>query len=703
MDRIGTPSQCPSEMITCEFCGLPSHDRYCCSGCETAHLIQSARDPVSRSRALRKLVVSAFISMNLMTLNLGFNDDPKSPGVVGLMSMLLSFLVFGLLGPTLLRSTVRSLKERRVTIEFLFLIGVLAAQILSVRDVLSQVGPIYFDTTGILLVVYTLGKWVSAQSRFKAVEESRALLEGEVQTQSRLLRTGEVENVPLNGLLPGDRIQVFENQVLAADGLILSGSGLVRETLFSGEPLPAYRKTGDQIFAGSRLIDGTLVVEIQRLGPSTRLQGILDSVESALHNRCRALMIADQLTARFIPAVLVATAVVFAFWLKVDGPESALLNSLSVLLIACPCAFGLATPLALWSGISSLASLGFYVRDADAMERLGEIDTIVFDKTGTLTDARCSPEAWVFDDSLSARERELLRRVIAAVESHSAHPYAKLLRSRHRPSKQVRVSSVSSLPGIGLRAQAEADGQIFEIAVGNDKLLVQPSEVSVALKFRKRLTGTDGVIKELYVQLSGGIAALIPIQETLREDLNALQSSLVGVSRIEIMTGDPNPASDALFEKYGISVQHGLSPEDKASAVRELQSKGSRVLFIGDGVNDTPAMAESHVSIALRSEIDSPLRVSSIGFAGSNLQQIASAIELSTRVRSRIKSNLRWMLIYNLFAMGIAGCGMLNPVFAAISMSLSSIFVSWRSLNVHDAKKPETKTNLATSRANSSI
>ncbi|HLE00194.1 MAG TPA: heavy metal translocating P-type ATPase [Bdellovibrionota bacterium] len=681
----------------CSFCGsscpAPIHAEraFCCHGCRIAYQLRNEtpakpNDP-SRTTIIRNLVISAFLGVNSMSLNLGYNAEyttEPSLRYLGFISFLSSVIVLILLGKPLAREAWQRLLARSISIELLFVLGIGATFMLSTMDLVFKSGPIYFETTSILLVVYTIGKTIGARIRFKALEEAQALTDTVSPKYQKIHADGSRKDVPSSQIARDDVIVIAPGEVIPADGKILQGLSHVSEMMFTGEPIPALRKQGHRVFQGTRVHDGELAVRVLANGNETRLHRLLAEVQKTMDLPTPWQTDADRLVAWFLPAVLVTAFGTFGYWWSHADFMTGLMNALSVILVACPCAMGLATPIALWAGFGAFTRLGFAIIDPTAIQRLSGVTVIIFDKTGTLTGAECEAVDFVpslSDNSLPTYTRARILALIRSIERYSDHPYAKSLRAIPLESEEeltrFSVTQVTPLPGIGISATVEMDGQRLAVSIGNDGLLSSRPSVEI------NPPESSSARKTLFVKIGNELIGSVYLHERPKQDLQQLFARL-GLP-IEIFTCDPSP-HPSLFK---VPVRSGLTPSDKSKAILELQDNGQRVLFVGDGVNDTPAMSVATVSIALNSGAEPAKHVASLNFAGQNLEVIATAIDCSRRIGQAIRANLVWALIYNVAGILLAAFGMITPVIAAVLMTCSSLLVALRAHRLHVRLVPQ--------------
>ena len=579
----------------------------------------------------------------------------------GLIACALASLFF--LGGDLVRSAVASLRERRVSVDLLFLVTLLGALTGSLVSSFTHTGSVYYEVVSILIVVHTVGKMLGARSRLaalKAVDRTRQTFDG---CQVRL-EDGRVEDRPASAVTAADCGGVSPGGAIAVDGEILSGRGYVQTTSMTGEWRPVPHGPGDRVLAGTFSVDGNF--EIRATPGPRRLDAILHEVEQARVAPSRLQRQADTLMAWFLPLVVGVSVATFCFWLMRAPWDRALFNAMAVLLVACPCALGLATPVAVWGGLARFARFGLVARTGDFIEVLARCDTACLDKTGTLSGESLRVLAWNTSPDWSDREA-WLKAAVNALEASSHHPVAKALKKVcHLISdKPAEAAGVREEPGRGVVGRVkDARGAWVEVRVGERAL-------------HAGLAGADGLgDKMIFVSVDGSLAAEITLGETWRAGLTETLAELkaLGLS-VEVLTGDPHPPAD-----LGVPLRGGLSPADKHARVNELVAAGRTVLFAGDGVNDAAAMSVADASIAMRGGSELARAAALAVFAGEDLRFLPEAIRTARRIRESVRSNLLFASAYNLAGMALAAAGMLHPVAAALLMVGSSTWVSVRAL-----------------------
>jgi heavy metal translocating P-type ATPase len=575
----------------------------------------------------------------------------------------LGALIF--LGGDLVRSAWFSVCERKISIDLLFLVTLLGAFAGSLVSTLTHAGSVYYEVVAILIVVHTAGKMLGARSRvaaLRAVDETREKFE----FCDLVNKDGSVEHVPVSTLVAGAYVRVAPGGAISVDGELISGRGYVQETSMTGEWRPTARGPSDRVLAGTFSVDGSF--EIRADGGARRLDAILEAVGRARLAPSRLQQQADRLMAWFLPLVVGVSLATFAWWFGHGPWAQALFNAMAVLLVACPCAMGLATPVAVWGGLARLAKLGLVTRTGDFIDVLSRVDALCIDKTGTLSVDTISVKAWRIETDFLGRET-WLKEAVAAVEEGLAHPIAMAL--RHEVDKigrtTVQVTNRRIEPGRGVVAEV-SDGLSADVTLAIGEW---------GLGHEKEAPTKDGG-KSVYVFADNELAATIELEERWRVGMAEVFATLRGLGiEAEVLSGDPR-ARETLGG--AVEVRGGLTPAQKLERVDALVGAGRVVLFVGDGLNDAAAMGAAQASIAMRGGADLARASAMAVFVGDALFFLPQAICLAREARRSIRTNLLFASAYNIIGMALAAAGVLHPVAAALLMLGSSVFVSVNAL-----------------------
>lgn len=640
--------------------------------------------------------VGILIAGNSMTVSLAVNTSettPQEAAVVHAVLGGLAMLSLALLGLPLIRNTWAAVRGRRITLEGLFVSGVVGAFTASAVAALTGRGDVYFEIVSILLVVYAFGQQVTTGAQERALSATRAWAP-EHTTCTRLDEDGNECTVNLSEIRPGDRVRVDPGESIPVDGVIEDGMAWIREAEMTGEAFAVVRRPGDPVWAGTHSLDAGIVVRAASAAGERRIDAIVDAVERARSQPTSWQHLADRLVALFLPLVLVISAATFAVWTMLDHWTVGLFNAMTVLLVACPCALGLATPLAAWAALGRLAGRGLIAKSGAVIEALNEIDIAVFDKTGTLT----APTLTLRDlvSRGDAADRQEVRNAVQILERASGHPIATAFRDLvHAPSG--RVSETRVLPGVGFSGRIEvADGDPETWTVGDpDGLGVADDAVWNDLV--RDLEAPTGA-RILAVLRRGRPVAAAAIDEHQRVGMAEALIELKELGMIsEVFTGDrAERTRDIDVDR----ILANLDPDDKLHEVRGRRQAGHRLLYVGDGVNDAAAMAASDVGIAVAEGADLALEAADISWHGGDLRTIPWAVSLARRTVSTIRSNLVIALAYNAVGISLAVAGILHPVAATILMTCSSLIVTWRATGVLADDQQEAEAALVRSVAN---
>jgi heavy metal translocating P-type ATPase len=622
--------------------------------------------------------VGAVLAGQAMLLGLVVNLTPPAGGARWLLHaalMLSSFAALAILGRPLLQSAVGELRRHRVSIELLFLAGIGGALGASVYSTFSGVGAVYYEVVALLLTVYSIGQTLGAQSRARALAETRRL-QRTFETCQKIAGDGAITATRVEEIQAGDQIRVLAGEAIPIDGRVIHGQAFVCETPLTGEPFPVVRRPGDAVFAGSYSEDGELRISATVPGNRRRLDGLLSALQAAQERPCRIQTQADRIVRWFLPLVLSVSVTTFLFWIWRAGWPAGLFNALAVLLVACPCAMGLATPIALWGALASLAARGLVVRNGDAIERLAGLDCMVFDKTGTLSEEQCS----LIDLALTGpvKERQVITDQLRAVQNATWHPVARAFHSLNTTAAQsvFQVQSLKTVPACGVEAWIESDqGAEHRLQIGRRELLPDLSNETELLSSLRRAPDDDLV----YVAVDGRLRAIAAVRERMRasagETLRWLKAQ--GIECI-VMTGD-RPERAARLPGLD-NVQGRMTPQDKAEQIKNLRQAGHQTGFVGDGINDAPAMQEASLGIALAHGAGVTTAGADAVLHGGDLRVLPWAVALARQVHGSIRSNLIFATAYNAIGMALAATGFLHPVVSALLMVVSSFTVSWRAL-----------------------
>nr|WP_283805559.1 heavy metal translocating P-type ATPase [Bradyrhizobium tropiciagri] len=560
----------------------------------------------------------------------------------------------------------------------------------ALRDMHGAVA-VYFEAAAVITVLVLLGQVLELRARAQTSGAIRALLGLAPKTARRITEHGD-EDIDIDAIKVGDRLRVRPGEKVPVDGVVVEGSAVIDESMVTGESMPVTKAEGASVIGGTVNQSGGLVMRAEKVGRDTMLSRIVDMVAKAQRSRAPIQRLADRVAGWFVPAVIAAAVLAFIAW-SVFGPEPrltfALVAAVTVLIIACPCALGLATPMSIMVGVGRGAHSGILIRDAQALERMEAIDTLVIDKTGTLTEGK--PKVVRVIAAEGVDESELLR-LAASVEQGSEHPLAQaiLAAAKERKLASSAVSDFASPSGKG--ATGTVDGK--QVALGNAVLMAEQKIATVALDQAAEAARRDGATA-IYVAIDGSIAGVIAIADPVKPSAtSALQALRAEGLRIVMLTGDNETTARAVAKTLGIDeVEAGVLPERKSEVVQRLRGEGRTVAMTGDGVNDAPALAAADVGIAMGGGTDVAIESAGITLLTGDLMGLVRARRLSVATMRNIRQNLAFAFVYNAAGVPIAA-GVLYPLFGillspmvgAAAMALSSVSVIGNALRLSQVK-----------------
>ena len=572
------------------------------------------------------------------------------------------------------RATVANLRHGTTTMDTLVTLGTTTAYLWSAGALLLGGDTVYFEVAAGVTVLLLLGRMLEAHSRRRAGAALRDLLEAAPETVARLDASGQEDVVRIEDLVPGDRVVVRPGQRIPVDGVVGEGEAVLDTSLMTGEPLPVDVGPGDAVAGGTVVKGGSLTVRAVAVGADTQLARMARLVETAQLGKAAAQRLADRISAVFVPAVVLLSVATVGGWLLAGAaPDAALTAAIAVLIVACPCALGLATPMALLVGTGRAAQLGILITGPEALERSGRIDTVVFDKTGTLTGGRMSLAGVTAVPGLT--EADALG-LAAAVEARSEHPIGVAITAAASASRGTVPVAKGFRSTAGWGVRGDVDGRAVSVGrpVGGLPPLLGRA-LDTALE-----TGGTAVL----LTLDDEPAAILALADPLRADAHvAVQRARAAGLEPMILSGDQQGAVDAVASALRVAgATAGATPLGKAEAIERLRTGGRRVAMVGDGVNDAAALAASDLGIALASGADAARDAADITLIRPDPSLAVDAILLSKRTLRVIRGNLFWAFAYNVAALSVAALGLLDPMIAGGAMAFSSLFVVLNSLRL---------------------
>ena len=624
------------------------------------------------------------------------------PGIVEgqltwLQLSVVTLLVLIFVGGHFFSGAWSSLKAGRGNMDTLVALGTGTAWLYSTTIILfpnsvpEQALHAYFEAAVIIVALVSLGSALESKARGKTSAAIKRLI-GLQPSTARVIRNGEELDIPVQDIGLEETIRIRPGERIPVDGVIFEGSSHVDESMLTGEPMPISKNIKDKVYGGTLNTRGSFLMSASGIGEDTMLAHIIDLVRKAQSSKPQIGRLVDKVAAIFVPVVVAISLISFAVWFFI-GPEPkiayAIVSAMTVLVIACPCALGLATPISIMVGVGRAAELGILIRNGEALQSASQLDTIVVDKTGTVTEGKPTLTSCIaFNDF---NETHVLQ-LAAALETHSEHPLAlSILKAAN--DKNLKIESATEFNAIaGYGIEGRLAGQ--QLLLGNDRLMRQ-HDIDISLTDKHVQTLVQNAETPVYLSSGQQLIALLGIADPVRSDskkaIRRLQE--MGLSVI-MLTGDNHKTAQAVARSVGLSeVIADVLPKDKASKITQLQQQGSKVAMIGDGINDAPALAQANVGIAIGSGTDVAIESADIALMRNSLTGVADAIALSRATMSNIKQNLFGAFIYNTLGIPIAAGALfpvfgilLSPIIAAAAMSMSSVTVVSNALRLRKAR-----------------
>jgi Cu+-exporting ATPase len=657
-------------------------------------------DSAAENKALaRRFGVAALLTLLVLVGAMGHEIGLPVPNWLASpwIQLFLSTPVLFWAGGQFFRGAWLSLKGRSSDMNTLIALGTGTAYLFSLAvtvlpHVFGAQGQVYYETADVILTLLLLGRLLEARAKGKTGAAIETLLGLQPKT-ARVRRGGEEIDIPLEQVRVGDEVRVRPGEKVPVDGKIIEGASALDESMITGESLPVEKAVGDTVLGATVNTRGSFVFKATRVGADTALARIAALVRAAQSSRAPIQTLADTVTAFFVPVVLMIAVLTFALWFSVGhAPHLALSNFIAVLIIACPCALGLATPTSLMVGTGKGAEHGILIKNAEALQRAGTLKTVILDKTGTLTAGKP-----VLTDVVPANGlvRGEILRLAAAAERGSEHPLASAIveGARTEGFDSALATHFDSIAGQGIAATVDG----HTVLAGNAALLNAHAISSTMLTARAAELSAIGRTP-MYIAVDGHAAGLVAVADTVRPTSRAAVAALKQMDLTVVMlTGDNERTAQAIAQEVGIEeVRAEVRPEDKAAEVRRLQGLGGGVAMVGDGINDAPALAQADVGIALGTGTDVAIEAADITLMRGDLQGVVTAIALSRATLGNIKQNLAFAFGYNTLGIPLAagllyaltGHGQLSPMLASAAMALSSVSVVTNALRLRGFKPP---------------
>jgi len=637
-----------------------------------AHHAKSSETEIKKERLT--FIISLFLSFPILLLTMIFHNMSFESKV--LQSVLAGIVQF-YIGLRFYKGTWIGLRNKTANMDTLIAVGTSAAYFYSLATTYLIEGEVFYETSALLITFVVLGKWLEARAKGKAGDAIKKLMGLQAKT-ARVEKDGEEIDIPLDEVAPGDMVIVRPGEKIPADGKIIEGHSSIDESMISGESIPVEKKAGDSVIGATINKTGSFKFEVTKVGKDTILSQIIKFVEEAQGSKAPIQKYADKISGYFVPAVIVIAIITFIVWYFFIGSSfvTALLTFTAVLVIACPCALGLATPTAIIVGTGKGAENGILIRDGATLEISNKIKTVVFDKTGTLT--KGFPEV-VDIISFEGYSEENILRKSASIENRSEHPLAEAIINKAKEKKLSleNAQGFRTSPGHGIEGFLNDN----KILIGTENFMRDNSiDISENIKGKKLSLEEEGKTAVLCAE-NGNIIGIIAISDQIKESSKSAIKilSAMGIESV-MLTGDNRRTAEAIGRKLEIKrVISEVLPEEKVSKIKEIQ-KTSIVAMVGDGINDAPALAQADVGIAMGKGADIAIESGNIVLVKNDARDVAKSIKLSKETMQKIKQNLFWALFYNSIGIPIAAFGLLQAEFAGLAMAMSSVSVVTNSL-----------------------
>ncbi len=637
--------------------------------------------PDDRGSYWRKRVIVVFPAALFMLATMFLGHEAMAAPALRWSMLAVATVVQFWVGWPFLKEASRRAKRLTANMDTLIAIGTMTAYIFSVFQLVRGEMELYFETGVLIIAFLSLGRHLEARAKVRAGKAIRALLELGAK-EARVVINGEEAMVPVEQVQVGDLIRVKPGEKVPVDGVVVEGFSAVDESMFTGESLPVEKDVGHKVSAATVNTSGVLTIQTSAVGSDTALAHIVKLVEDAQTGKTEVQRLADRVSAVFVPVVIGLALATFGFW-SIIGNDSTrgLLAAVAVLIIACPCALGLATPTAILVGTGRGADLGILIKSSEVLERTRAITTVLFDKTGTLTQGQMSLTD-VYPDG-SAGDQVL--RLAAAVEANSEHPIGSAIAAAQREREPLlAVTRFEAVAGFGVRSMVQtAQGPVL-VSVGRRKFMAEaglllPSELESVTE-RYEAEGRTAVL----AGWNGEVRGVLGVADTTKPGASQAVRSLNDMGlKVAMITGDNWTTAKAIAQSLGIeTVIAEVLPEDKISEVARLQAGGEVVAMVGDGVNDAPALVKADLGIAIGTGTDVAIEASDLALMNGDPRTVALAISLSRRTYRTIVQNLFWAFGYNVLAIPLAALGLLNPILAGGAMAFSSVSVVGNSLRL---------------------
>jgi heavy metal translocating P-type ATPase len=710
----------------CAHCGLAlrgtptvtqmgaEEKQFCCSGCAFVYQLAGGgqEGDSSESWFLILLALGTVLSGFIMSFAWVLYLYPNLPihlrdQLHYILLVLATPVVLGL-GYPYLKLAVQEIPHGRLSMATLITLGTVTAYVYSVKQTFRHGHDVYFDTASMVIILVTLGKYLQARARARMAQAMRTLAK-ETPAQARRLRGKSADQgedlVPLDELRAGDLLRALPAERIVVDGKILEGRTTLDESILTGESLPVMRGPGDTVLQGTVNFDGAIIYQAVKVGEGTLQAQIERMCAEALGARMPLQTLVDRVSAWFVGAVMLfALGVVAYYGFLRHEPLLGFLNALAILVVACPCALGIATPMATFVGLQRAAKEGVLIRIPENLERMSKVDTVVFDKTGTLTDGKLSVLDVVTSVAAGVNRNALLQ-IAASLESSSEHHLGRAIVKEFRAQggELLAVEDFQNHPGEGIEGCVLAGEEVYSVLLGTsvsllNKGLSMPADLEGSLP-------EAGLESRVYVGWDGAIRGVVRLQDHLRPGAESAVRQCQGQKlEVHLLSGDRSASTQLVAAELGIKQWAAERlPGEKVDYVEALQRSGRKVAMVGDGVNDAPALAKADVGIAHQIGTDLSKEAADVHILAGDITLVPWVLSLSKKTFRHIQENLFWAFVYNVIAIALAAIGWLRPVMAAAAMLVSSLMVVGNSLRLERARGRRGKAALWDSSTSDSV
>lgn len=649
-------------------------------------VIDYKKESKKKEKEIHNIAISFYVSLiftlPVFILSMFFMESPIP--YQNLIIWILSSPVQFYIAYPMYKSAFSALKGKSANMDTLIVLGTSAAYFYSVYLLLIGSSHLYFETSSVLITIVIFGRYLEAKAKGKTSDAIKKLMNLSAK-KATVIRGGNELTILVDEVLEGDIILVKPGEKIPVDGIVIEGSSSVDESMITGESIPVEKNVDDKVIGSTINKHGSFKFKATKIGANTTLSQIIKLIQDAQQNKAPIQRFADLISAYFVPSIIVIAVLTFLTWYFIVNEQIsfAILTAVSVLVIACPCALGLATPTAIMVGTGKGAQKGILIKGGEALEIANKVNAIIFDKTGTITKGK--PEVTDIISFSKLDENNILQ-MLASIEKQSEHPLAEAIvnRAKELNLELIDVKNFKAIPGHGVESEFEKEKYYF----GNSKLMKDMGLDTSVHEEKVSSLELDGKTV-MYFSTSKEILGIVGVADTIKDtSIEAIKVLKNMGIEVYMITGDNQRTANAIAKKVGIdNVFAQVLPEDKANHVKDLQKKGNIVAMVGDGINDSPALAQADVGIAMGSGTDVAMESGSIVLMKNDLRDVARAIKLSKITMSKIKQNLFWALIYNTLGIPIAAGllypingWLLSPILAGAAMALSSVSVVSNSL-----------------------